>query len=192
MRKTQGSMFLPLLMQLRITLLGMVTVLVTGCADAELQDLQKFVADAKVSAAGKQLEPLPVIEPYRPFTYTAQGLKDPFVLAAFVQQEFVVDIPPEEIKADSGIRPNPDRPREELEKYALGSLKMVGTLQKESIWALIKAPDGIVHRVRTGNYIGVNHGKIINVSEKRIDLTEIVPDGDKRWMQRDAFLSLAE
>jgi type IV pilus assembly protein PilP len=80
-----------------------------------------------------------------------------------------------------------------LEKYALGSLKMMGTLQKEGeIWVLIKAPDSIVHRIRTGNYLGLNHGKIIGITEKRIDLMEIVSDGDKRWTQREAFLSLAE
>jgi type IV pilus assembly protein PilP len=171
----------------------MVATLVTGCANTDTQDLQQFVETAKTATVGEKLEPLPVIEPYRPFTYTAQGLKDPFVPATFVQQELLVDIPPEEAKGDSGIRPDPTRPREELEKYALGSLKMVGTLQKEGgIWVLIKAPDGIVHRIRTGNYLGLNHGKIMGVTERRIDLMEIVPDGDKHWTQREAFLSLAE
>jgi type IV pilus assembly protein PilP len=176
----------------QIALVSIATALMTACADSKIEDLQQFVAKTKASTAGNKLEPLPSIEPYRPFAYTAQGLKDPFVLAAFVQQEFLVDIPPENIKEDSGIRPDPTRPREELEKYALGSLKMVGTLQKDGMWALIKAPDGIVHRVRSGNYLGFNHGKVINVTERRIDLTEIVPDGERHWTQRDAFLSLAE
>lgn len=176
----------------RIGLVAMAVTLLAGCADADLEDLQQFVAATKASATGSKLEPLPVIAPYSPFAYTAQGLKDPFALAEFVQQEFLVDIPPETAQEDSGIRPDPARPREELEKYALGSLKMVGTLQKGGLWALIKAPDGIVHRVRSGNYLGINHGKIISITEKRIDLSEIVPDGDKRWTQRDAFLSLAE
>ncbi len=176
----------------RIVLVGMATALLAGCADADIQDLQQFVATTKASTAGNKLEPLPVIQPYRPFTYTAQGLKDPYALAAFVQQEFLIDIPPEKVKQSGGIRPDLTRKREELEKYSLGSLKMVGTLQKNGLWALIKAPDGIVHRVQTGNYMGGNHGKIINITEQRIDLTEIVAEGDARWIKRDAFLSLAE
>lgn len=167
-------------------------MIVASCADTDMHDLQQFVETTKASTPGHKLDPLPVIEPYRPFAYTAQGIKDPFALATFVQQEFVVDLPPENPKEDSGIRPDNARQREELEKYALGSLKMVGTLRRDGLWALIKAPDGIIHRVRKGNYLGLNHGHIISVTEKRIDLTEIVPDGDRHWTQRDAFLSLAE
>ena len=189
---SQKKFILPRRSYRQIALLSMVTALLSSCANDNIQDLQRFVETTKASTVGNKLEPLPVIEPYRPFTYTAQGLKDPFVLATFVQQEFLVDIPPEAAKSDSGIRPDPTRQREELEKYALGALKMVGTLNKQGVWALIKAPDGIVHRVRAGNYLGFNHGKIVNINEKRIDLKEIIPDGDRRWSQREAFLSLAE
>jgi type IV pilus assembly protein PilP len=69
---------------------------------------------------------------------------------------------------------------------------MVGTfLQSGALWALVQAPDGIVHRVQAGNYLGLNHGKIASITDQRIDLTEIVAEG-KRWVERDAFLSLTE
>ena len=157
-----------------------------------MEDLLQFVAATKTASPGKKLEPLPEIEPYHPITYTAQGLKDPFAPSAFVKKAITDVLEP---IPKNGIHPDPDRPREELEKYALGSLKMVGTFtnaQQVEPRALIKAPDGIIHRVQTGNYLGADHGKIFSITEQRIDLQEIVPDGDRGWKKRDAFLSLAE
>jgi len=172
-------------------------LLIAGCIEPDpndlTRDLKQFVAETKAKSSGKPLEPPPKIEPYQPFTYTAEGLKDPFLPSPFVQQELaVMDEIPEEELPDSGIRPDFNRPREELEKYALGSLSMVGTFfQGGDLWALVLAPDGIVHRVQTGNHLGMDHGRITNITEQRIDLTQIVAEG-RRWMERDAFLTLTE
>jgi type IV pilus assembly protein PilP len=192
----QGRFYLqnPLVQTQAATLL-LGTLLLTGCGDPNLGDLREFVADARDSSMGKELEPPPDIVPYRPFTYTAQGLKDPFVTSRFAQPQS----PPEEELAtieaiDSGVRPDPNRPREELEKYSLGSLQMMGTFSNAQgdLWALVKAPDGLIYRVQEGNYLGSDHGQVVNITEQRIDLTEIVPDGEAGWRNRDAFLSLAE
>lgn len=51
----------------------------------------------------------------------------------------------------TGPKPDPNRVREELEKYSLGSLKMMGTVRMgggTDLWALILAPDNVVHRVQ--------------------------------------------
>jgi type IV pilus assembly protein PilP len=174
-------------------MLAMAIALMAGCGEADLQDLRQFVATSKESSLGKPLDPPPEVEPYRPFTYTAQGLKDPFVASAFARQPEEVSFEEQPEMIDNGIHPDPDRTREELEKYALGSLKMVGTFQKDdNLWALIEAPDGIIHRIQRGSYLGSDHGKVINITEQRIDLTEIVPENDSRWIERDAFLSMAD
>ena len=165
--------------------------LLAGCGQADIQDLQKFVADQKAAAPGMKLEPPPVIEPYQPFAYNAQGLKDPFIPSTFAQQQQTFVEQPEVI--DTGVRPDPNRIREELEKYTLPSLKMVGVIRKQdgNLWALIKAPDGIVYRVQKGNYMGIDHGKITAITEQRIELTEIIAEGN-HWIERDAFLALTE
>jgi len=164
-----------------------------GCGQPELQDLQSFVAKTKEAMPRAKLEPPPEIKTYQPFIYTAstQGIKDPFVPSTFTQQPAVVVEQPEII--ETGVRPDPNRIREELEKYNLVSLKMMGTLRLEdgNLWALIKAPDGVVHRVQTGNYLGNDHGKITAVTEQRVQLVEIVAEGN-HWIERDAFLSPAE
>ena len=166
----------------------------SGCAEPNTEDLRQYVAAVKASSSGKELEPLPEVEPYVPFEYTAEGLKDPFALSEFVKVSEISDVGPVD---DGKIRPDSDRPREELEKYALGSLQMVGTYQNVAqggeLWALIKAPDAIIHRIQQGNYMGTNHGKVENITEQRIDLREIVPNSKTGgWEERDAFLTLAE
>lgn len=160
-------------------------VLFTGSTEPSVQDLRDFVATTKATLPGKKLDPLPTVEPYRPFNYSAQGLKDPFTLSEFAKQAK----PP---AVDNGIRPDPERPREPLEKYALGSLVMVGTIQKDDLWGLIKSPDGIIHRVKVGNYLGTDYGKITAVSKQRIDIKEIISTSESGWLERDNFLSLAE
>lgn len=46
-------------------------------------------------------------------------------------------------------RPDPGRVREELEKYSPGSLKMMDTVPMGGkLWALVLAPDNVVHRER--------------------------------------------
>ena len=173
--------------------------LVVGCAQSDLTGVKQFVEDTKKQnkKAPPKLEPPPVIKPYMPFSYTAQGIKDPFVLAPFAQEDILVE--PQSLVAQgsdyTGPRPDPNRVREELEKYALASLKMMGTFRMGGggeLWALILAPDNVVHRVQKNNYLGTNHGKIVGITEQRVELKEIVPDGPGRWQERESFLSLTQ
>ena len=180
-----------------LTLMAALIALV-GCAQRDLTEVQQFVENTKRTTPIKKPDPPPEIKPYTPFAYTAQGIKDPFLVAPFAQEE-ELEMTREAAAVLSGnytgVRPDPNRVREELEKYSLGSLKMMGTFRMGSgrdLWALVLAPDGVVHRVQKNNYLGTNHGKILNVTEQRVDLKEIVPDGPGRWQERDAFLSLTQ
>ena len=69
---------------------------------------------------------------------------------------------------------------------------MVGTLANDSgTFALISGSSG-VHRVRVGDYLGRNHGRILAIDEAKIDVVEIVPDGEGGWLERPRSLSLKE
>ena len=180
---------------LAVTLVGLTAV---GCAQRDVGGVQQFVATTQKTTPVKKLDPPPEIKPYMPFAYTAQGIKDPFVLAPFAQEE-ELELPQELVAQSpsySGPRPDPNRVREELEKYSLGSLKMMGTFRMGAgggeLWALVLAPDNVVHRVQKNNYLGTNHGKIIGITEQRVELKEIVPEGPGRWQEREAFLSLTQ
>ena len=85
------------------------------------------------------------------------------------------------------------RNKEELEQFELDSLRMVGTMENEDFqWGIILDPDGAVHRIRVGNYMGRNTGKILNVFEDRIEVREIIRNSQGRWEERQAAIALVE
>lgn len=169
-----------------------VMLLLSGCERSGINDLQQFVANVKQHSPAPKLPPLPETSNYQPFYYQAQSLRDPFAPARFVVDALNRREAP---ATDNGIRPDINRPREELEKYALGALQLVGTFrdpQTGEMWALIKAPDNIVHKVHVGNYIGQNYGQIVSITENRIEIREIVRDPKTGgWQERPNSLSLA-
>jgi type IV pilus assembly protein PilP len=80
-----------------------------------------------------------------------------------------------------------------LESFPLDSLKMVGTLGKNGqMEALIKDPQGVIHPVHDGNYLGQNFGHITSIAEDHVSLVEMVPNGTGGWMERDATIALGD
>ena len=169
------------------TALPMLFLLLGGCGD-DMSDLRAFVEKTKQRPGG-EIEPLPEFEPYEGFTYQPARLPDPFVpQAGFAMSEEEI----EQRERSSELAPDPERRKEPLEQYPLDSLDMVGTLTRnQQQWGLVRAPDGTIHQVLVGNYMGQNYGRITRVTESEIELVEIVPDGQNGWMERDAALGLS-
>lgn len=163
-------------------------LLLAGCSD-DMSDLREFVKETKQRPGG-QIEEIPEFEPYESFTYDSTGLRDPF------RPSEGFGMSAEELAAEeskSGLAPDTSRPKEPLEQFPLDSLEMVGTLsQGGQEWGLVKSPEGVIHRVQEGNYLGQNYGRITKVAAERIEVLEIVPDGQGDWMEREAALSLGE
>ena len=69
---------------------------------------------------------------------------------------------------------------------------MKGSLRSQSgrITALIQTPDGEIERVQRGSYLGVNHGRVVNITPTQIDLLEIIPDGREGYVERPRSLIL--
>jgi type IV pilus assembly protein PilP len=68
---------------------------------------------------------------------------------------------------------------------------MVGTLANSAgLWALVSDADGNVHRVAVDNYMGRNHGRVIELGDTFISLIEIVPDGLGGWLERPKIINL--
>tara|TARA_R110002074_G_scaffold152936_1_gene307447 strand:+ start:6979 stop:7518 length:540 start_codon:yes stop_codon:yes gene_type:complete len=156
-----------------------------ACVGEEFDDLKTFIAQIKARPA-KPIEPMPVIESYESYTYDSESLRDPFAKVDEPQ-------PLSEVMAIDGPGPDLDRGKEELESYPLDTLRMVGTLSKNGqLWGLVRANDGVIHRVQSGNYLGQNFGKVIRVQNQQIDLAEWVISTTGKWRERDASLALAE
>lgn len=87
-------------------------------------------------------------------------------------------------------RPDASRPQEPLEAYPLEALKFTGVLEEGMRrWALIKLPDGNVTRIKVGEYMGQNDGKVVAVSENSLIIEEQVWE-EKAWVKRKVTLQL--
>jgi len=153
-----------------------------GCGGEQYGDLRQFVQESENLPRGR-IPPVPEVKPYEPFAYDAYDLTDPFKPR---------NIRPAKAAA-GGLQPDLTRPKEPLEAYPLENLRMVGTLQqKKSTFALIRTPDNNLFRVRNGNYLGQNFGRIEDVSESGVKLKELVQDAAGDWTERISTLQLAE
>ncbi|MDX5297860.1 MAG: pilus assembly protein PilP, partial [Gammaproteobacteria bacterium] len=47
-----------------------------------------------------------------------------------------------------------------------------------------------IHRVRPGNFMGKNFGRIVGINDSLIELIEIVPSGHGGWVERPRTLSI--
>jgi type IV pilus assembly protein PilP len=168
-----------------------VLLTVVGCSPRPgTEDLQDYVEDV-MARQQPSIQPLPEIKPYRTFLYraNADGLRDPFESSL----DGAGDIDEQAEGKDSGLHPDVDRPREVLEDFPLDSLRMLGTLRQQgSVWGVVLAPDGTVYRVQAGNHMGQNYGEVLSISEDRISVWEIIPNGSGGWQRREAALSLSE
>ncbi len=155
-------------------------IMMTACSQSEYSDLETFVNDAGNGLQG-QIDPVPEVKPYKYFSYQAFDMPNPFLPRKSDQAQSTMD----------GIQPDLNRHKEVLESYPLESLLMVGSLQREElIFALIKSPDGTLHRVKKGNYLGQNFGRIDHISEAEVKLLEIVQGGVNEWTERVSALML--
>lgn len=163
-------------------LLLMLPLTVSACGNETHGDLEAFIKNSGKGLRG-QVTPIPEVQPYTHYPYSAFEMPNPFKPRKN-----------KHIKGEgSGLQPNLDRHKEVLEKFPLESLKMVGSLERnENFYALIKAPDSTLHRVKVGGYLGQNFGLIANISESEVNLKEIVQDSIGDWAERISILMLED
>lgn len=169
----------------RLAIISMGTLLLAGCVNDEFQDLRDYTAQVK-SRQPSGIEPLPPIPAYESFAYNAEAIRNPFL---------PMDVPNEDAEVIEATGPGPDlnRQKEELEGYPLDTLRMVGTLDLNGkLWGLVRTSDRVIHRVLPGHYLGQNFGKIMRITESKIELSEFVTTGSGKWRERDASIALAE
>ena len=147
-------------------------------------ELQAYIARVKARPA-EPIAPIPPVKTYTPYVYEGLTARDPF-------RSYVGESSDERAAGTrSGPRPDESRPRQYLERFELDTLAMVGTFAKdESYWALVRDPDGVVHRVAVQNHMGKNHGRVTRIQETSVDLTEMSSDGMGGWLVREASLAL--
>ncbi len=153
-----------------------------ACGTEEFDDLQKFVKESGADMRGN-IEKPPEIKPYEPFNdKNPDNLPDPFKPSK-----------PEKPKISTSSAGPAQHEPEDLESYSLESLKMIGFININGVAnAIIASPDGKVHHVHAGNYMGQNFGKIVSITDSAVTLQEKVLDSSGTWSDRTSTLELQE
>lgn len=171
---------------MRVATMALMMILMLAACSESIEDLKKRIADVKERPADP-IPPIPPVRTYTPYEYEGLVGRDPF------RQSLNEGSDDERSSSRSGPRPDFERAKEYLERYELDTMSMVGTFKKEEFyWALVRDPEGVVHRVPVGNYMGKNHGQVVLISDTRVSLSELITDGAGGWLVREASIVLGE
>ena len=165
---------------LLVLLLGL-----NGCGSSdEFSDLDAYMNEVRLRPAGR-IEPTPTFRSYPTFTYSAANLRSPF------SRQLRVDLAGQQ-RGSRNVKPDPNRVKQYLEGFNIEQFEMVGTISNVSgSFALLRGAGG-VHRLKVGDYLGRNDGRIVAISATQVDVVEIVPDGQGAWLERPRTIPLKE
>ncbi len=163
--------------------LTVVALGLAGCADPELGALDRQLEEIRRNPGGMARLELPEVPRYDPVPYREGNRRSPFRQA--------LPEPEAQVALNGELAPDHNRRREPLEAYALEDLALVGLLGiRGESYALVRSPEGEVHRLRAGSYLGNNHGRIEEVSQRSVRLVELVATGGGGWVERRVQLVL--
>ncbi|TXD96607.1 pilus assembly protein PilP [Psychrobacter frigidicola] len=167
---------LPVLLTLSIA-----TLWLTGCSDRI--GVAEQAMDAIRNEPAQPIEPPPKAELIEDFVYSASMLRSPFLPPS------LVNVQAPEASLD-GVRPDLTRTKEPLEQYEIAEMTFRGIVisPEGQQYALIQRPDGSVASVKVGDYLGLNDGRIVEITPTQINLIEIVPDSRAGFVERPQSL----
>ena len=165
-------------------IMALAVVTLVGCGGQDMRALDAFMADKRARPGGV-IEPIPTFKAYEAFAYAATTMRSPFARPVEVRDLAAMT-------ARSSVRPDEERSKEYLEQFTLDSLQMVGRLERDGqFWTLVRDPEGGIHRVQMGNFLGRDHGRIVDMGETFLAVVEIVPDGtEDGWVERPRTIEL--
>ncbi|MDX9675136.1 type IV pilus assembly protein PilP [Pseudomonas sp. 29] len=169
----------------RYIALSMTLLALSGCGGSnDFSDLDAYLNEVRLRPAGK-IEPTPTFRSYPTFTYSAANLRSPF------SRQVRVDLAGQK-HGSRNVKPDPNRVKQYLEGFNIEQFEMVGTISNVSgSFALLRGAGG-VHRLKVGDYLGRNDGRIVAISATQVDVVEIVPDGEGAWLERPRTIPLKE
>lgn len=158
-------------------ILAVMVALIAACASSADEELSHYINEVKIRSA-KPIEPIPVFIPLEKFIYPEQDNRR----SPFKQKEV--------IKAVDPFAPDTKRIKQALEQFPLDALKFVGVLKQGTVvWALISQPNGDVTRVKIGDYMGQNFGRVIRINDTTLKLEETIQVAGK-WERKITTFNL--
>ena len=169
-------------------LLAALYIALVACSGEGHDDLKQWMAENTRDLRGG-VPKLPEVLPYQPVPYDVEGMLDPFKPGK---------IEPEAKRGQGGGKGGafqPDFDARELrnsllEKYPIESLKMIGFLNiNKQPMAVVQVEDK-VKQVKVGDYIGLDFGMVTQISDKEVELRELIQDSAGDWSERKSTLYL--
>ncbi|POA32771.1 pilus assembly protein PilP [Pseudomonas sp. GW456-12-1-14-TSB6] len=169
---------------IRFIALSALLLVFGGCGGDDFSDLDAYMNEVRLRPPGK-IEPTPTFRSYPTFTYSAANLRSPF------SRQLRVDLAGQK-HGSRDVKPDPNRVKQYLEGFNIEQFEMVGTIANASgSFALLRGAGG-VHRLKVGDYLGRNDGRIVAISASQVEVVEIVPDGQGAWLERPRTIPLKE
>ena len=156
-------------------------LLLAGCGDGGVGETRAWMEQVKKQTVPK-VKPLPEPKNFVPHAYNQREAMDPFAQVKLMGEAARRD--------GSANRPDLDRPKEVLENFPLDVMRMVGTMQKGGVTYALLQVERTLYRVRAGQRIGQNFGRIVRVSDEAIEIRETVEDATGDWVERMAHIEL--
>jgi len=159
-----------------------------GCSGGDHEDLKQWMVESTKDMRGS-VPKVPEVLPYQPVPYEVEGVLDPFK--------------PNKIEPESKYKQaagkggafQPDFEAREmrnslLEKYPIESLKMIGYLNINNRPMAAIQVDDKVKQVKVGDYIGLDFGMVTQITDKEVELRELIQDSAGDWSERKSSLYL--
>lgn len=175
---------------MKVSLLFSSLAVLAACGTSGEGELHEWVAEQRATSKPR-ITPLTEPKEFKPQDYAGgSGVMDPFTVLRLTQ---VLQRDSAQIASNAAlIAPEMARRKEPLEAFPLDTMAMVGYLDKASGPTALLKVDNLIYPVKLGNYLGLNYGKIVKITETAIQLREIVQDASGDWVERQATLDLQE
>lgn len=164
---------------MRICILLLMTFPLFSCNDeAKVDDLREFVIKTKA-----QVYPIndhvPTLKKIDAMVFSKEEGRNPF---SEPHAEVVKSV---ENTPKSCPQPNFNRKKHPLEMYSLDNLSMRGTLfSNNELWALVQVAGGELYKVKPGDHLGLNYGKVLKITKSKVELLELASDQNGCWQER--------
>lgn len=167
---------------MKFSFVALSVVVLAGCQSSN-NSIESFISQVE-NQSRKEIAQLEPERTFQATTYNGMNLRAPFTLPAIA----VANQP--RAKQDCwqpGLRSKTGQ----LEQYPLEQLHLRGVMGSQGqISGLVQTPKGTLVKVQPGEYVGLNNGKVAQVTPKFILIKETLPDGLGCWQQRNVKLAL--
>lgn len=164
---------------LTVICVSSVTV-ITGCAErVSVADTEMATIRASESIP---IDPIPKPQLVEDYNYDSGEMRSPFLPPSLLFQQNII--------TQSDVAPNLNRAKELLEGFELSQLVYRGLVVSPAgkQHGLIQRPDGVVESIKVGDYMGLNDGRVVEITPSQINLVEIIPDNRAGYVEKPASI----